>query len=113
MDAKSLTDLVSFSPDGAKRTTLIETANLWSEVVCLGRGQETGPMADPDADALFLVAAGGVVIHIGRQRKRLKQWDVALAPPGVEVTIRNAQVDPSVVLVVTAPPPRPDPSREP
>jgi quercetin dioxygenase-like cupin family protein len=105
--SKNLTDLIDFSADGPRRTTLVESDHLWSEVVCLDKSQELGPMGDPNADGLFTVFAGEVVLFAGSRRKRMKQWDSVVAEAGTEVILRNASSEPAVVLIVTAPPPAP------
>jgi quercetin dioxygenase-like cupin family protein len=103
----NLTDLIEFSPDRPLRTTFLESEHLWSEIVCLDKAQELGPMGDTNADGLLTVFAGEVVVFAGSRRKRLKQWDAVLAPAGTEVVLRNASSEPAVVLIVTAPPPAP------
>jgi glyoxylate utilization-related uncharacterized protein len=105
MKTQNLTDLVHFDEEGARRETLAETEQLWSAVICLDRVQESGPMSDPVADALLVVVAGEVVIHVDSARARMKQWETVVAPAGSSVVVKNASTDPSVVLVVTAPPP--------
>jgi len=107
MDVVDLRDLVGFDPKEPARTDVLESERLWSELVCLDRNQQLGPLSDPTSDAVFLVVAGEVVMQVGGRRKRLKQWSVALAPEGSEVSLTNASVDPAVVLVVAAPPPTP------
>jgi len=107
VDAKNLRDLVGFDPEEPARTDVFESDRLWSELVCLERNQQLGPVSDPDSDAVFLVVAGEVVMQLGQRRKRLKQWGVLLAPALGEVTVTNASEDPAVVLVVAAPPPTP------
>ena len=107
MDVVDLRDLVGFDPNEPARTDVLESERLWSELVCLDRNQRLGPLSDPTSDAVFLVVAGEVVMQVGGRRKRLKQWSVALAPEGSEVSLTNASVDPAVVLVVAAPPPTP------
>lgn len=105
MDKVDLTPLLTFSDEGAVRTTLTEGEHLWSEVICLQQNQETGPMHDPDAEAMFLVLAGEVVIFQDKARTRLRQWETVVAPPGSRVTVKSASVEPSAVLVITSPPP--------
>lgn len=106
MDIRDLTELVRFEPGRRPhRAALLETGNLWSELVCLDANQETEKMGDPDADALFTTLTGEVVIWMDRKSKRLKQWHSVVAPAGTEVTLRSASAEPSVVLVVVAPPP--------
>ena len=57
--------------------------------------------------ALCVLLTGEVSIQVARSRKRLRQWGTALVPAGSELTIRNASVEPSVILLVAAPPPTP------
>jgi hypothetical protein len=107
VQTKDLRDLVHFVEDGPLHETVFESAHLWSEVVCLERAQELGPIADPDSDALCVLLAGEVAIQVGRGRERIRQWGTVLVPAGSELTIRNASVEPAVILLVAAPPPTP------
>jgi len=107
MQTKDLRDLVRFSEEGPHHGTVFESPHLWSEVVCLERVQELGPIADPDSDALCVLLSGEVAIQVGRGRERIRQWGTVLVPAGSELTIRNASVEPAVILLVAAPPPTP------
>ncbi len=112
MEAKDLTDLVHFSDDGPHHETLYESARLWSEVVCLERNQSLGPVTDPDSDAICTVMAGEVAVQVDRGRKRLKQWGAVLVPAASQFVVKNASIDPAVLLLVAAPPPTPRPISE-
>jgi redox-sensitive bicupin YhaK (pirin superfamily) len=105
METRDLRDLVRFEEVGPHHEALFETAKLWSEVVCLGRNQSLGPIADRDSDALVVVVTGRVVVQVDRRRKRRDQWETVLVPTGSELSITNATTDPAVVLLVAAPPP--------
>jgi glyoxylate utilization-related uncharacterized protein len=107
METKDLKGLVAFSPDEVARHPVLETSRIWSQLACLDRNQQLGPIADPASDAIFTVVAGKVVLQADRKRSRLAQWEVALIPAGSAVTVTNASEDPAVVLIVTAPPPTP------
>jgi len=107
MEIRDIRDLVHFSEDGPARSDLFESERLWAEVICLEPNQQAGPMGDPGADAVFVVVAGEAVVQVDRSRRRLKQWAAALAPAGSEVTLTSASADPTVLLVVAAPPPTP------
>ncbi len=98
-------DLVAFTDDEPRRRTLIEGERLWSEVICLQGSQGLGPIRDDDADGILLVLAGEVATQVGKGRARMKQWESIGVPAGLELTVRNASDDPSVVLLVVAPPP--------
>ncbi|MFN2543748.1 MAG: cupin domain-containing protein, partial [Actinomycetota bacterium] len=90
METRDLRDLVAFSEDGPAHRPVLETGRVWSELICLERAQQLGPIADPGSDAVFTVVAGEVVIQVDKGRKRLGQWGVALAPAGSSVTMTNA-----------------------
>lgn len=105
MKSINVTDLIKFSPEGPHKAALLESEHLWSEIVCLDKGQELGPFGDSDADGLFTIFAGEAMVFVAGKRARMKQWDSVIAPAGADVVIRNASGEPAVVLVVTAPPP--------
>lgn len=105
MESRDLRDLVHFDEDGPRHEPLFETQRLWSEVVCLDRGQALGPISDRDSDAIALVVTGKVVVQVDRGRKRREQWETTLVPAGSELTLTNASDAPAVVLLVAAPPP--------
>jgi glyoxylate utilization-related uncharacterized protein len=98
-------DLVRFSDDEPRRWTLVEGERLWSEIVCLQAAQGVGPIRDDAADGIVLVLAGEVATQVGKGRARMKQWETVEVPAGMELTMRNASDEPSVVLLVVAPPP--------
>ena len=107
MKPRDIRDLVWFSEDEARHETLFESEHLWSQVVCLQRAQGVGPMTDATSDAIATVLAGAVAVQVGKGRSRMGQWEAVLVPHGQELTIRNASDEPSVVLLVLAPPPAP------
>jgi glyoxylate utilization-related uncharacterized protein len=102
---RDIRDLVRFADDAARTEVLYETARLWSQIVCLQGAQDLGPVSDPRADGLVAVLAGEVAAQIGARRARMGQWSSAVVPAGDALTLRNASTEPSVVLVVLAPPP--------
>lgn len=105
MQHRDLKDFVQFSADHVHRSPIFETANLWSEVICVERNQHVGPVRDPNSDGLFTVLAGEAVFLVDRKRRRLHQWETVLVPAGAQVSVTNASVDPLVLLLVAAPPP--------
>jgi glyoxylate utilization-related uncharacterized protein len=105
MKTRNVTDLIYFDDDAARTEVLHETPNLFSQVICLQEAQGVGPMSDPAADGLVVVLAGEVATQIGKGRSRMRQWESVTVPAGEDLTIRNASADPSVVLLVLAPPP--------
>lgn len=107
MDHANLPDLVAFSEEEPVRQTVFESDRLWSQVVCVGLNQTYGPVSDPEADGLLVVLAGEAAFQVDRRRRRLRQWGAVLVPAESELTVTNASADPLVMLLVTAPPPRP------
>ena len=105
MEPRTVTDLVYFDEDGARTEVLHETARLVSQVICLQEAQGIGPMSDVAADGLVIVLSGEVAVQVGKSRARLRQWASVTVNAGEELTIRNASEEPSVVLLVLAPPP--------
>ncbi len=105
MKTRRVTDLVHFGDDDARTEVLYETERFFTQVVCVQGSQGIGPMSDPDAEGLVLVLAGEVSTQVGKARARMTQWESVLVPPGESLTLRNASPEPSVVLLVLAPPP--------
>jgi glyoxylate utilization-related uncharacterized protein len=105
MRTRDLTDLVHFTEETPRTEVLAETERLWSQVICLQGNQGVGPMHDADADGMVVVLSGEVATQVGKGRARMRQWHTTVVPAGEELTIRNASVEPSVVLVILAPPP--------
>ena len=105
MNTRKVTDLVHFEDDAARTEVLYETRQLFSQVVCVQGSQGIGPMSDASSDGIVVVLAGEIATQVGKTRARMRQWESALVPAGEELTLRNASEEPSVVLLVLAPPP--------
>ncbi len=105
MKTRDVTDLVFFDEESARIEPLFETERLFSQIICLQEAQTVGPMTDERADGLVIVLAGEVAAQVGKGRARMRQWSSVTVPAGDDLTLRNASPDPSVVLLVLAPPP--------
>jgi glyoxylate utilization-related uncharacterized protein len=105
VNSKDIRDLVRFTDQDPRREMLWETKHLWTEVVCLQGNQRIGPIGDPSSDAVCVVLAGVVAAQIGGSRARLGQWESVNVGAGESLTLANASEEPSVVLLVVAPPP--------
>jgi glyoxylate utilization-related uncharacterized protein len=105
VNTRKVTDLVHFEDDAARTEVLYETRQLFSQVVCVQGSQGIGPMSDANSDGIVVVLAGEIATQVGKARARMRQWESALIPAGEELTFRNASEEPSVVLLVLAPPP--------
>ena len=105
MKTRNLTDLIYFDEESPRTEVLGESEQLWSQVICLQASQGVGPLSDAHADGLVVVLAGEVAVQLGKGRARMRQWETAMVGAGEELTVRNASPEPSVVLLVLAPPP--------
>ena len=105
MKTRKVTDLVHFEDDAARTEVLYETRQLFSQIVCVQGSQGIGPMSDANSDGIVVVLAGEIATQVGKARARMRQWESALVPAGEDLTFRNASEEPSVVLLVLAPPP--------
>jgi len=105
MKTRNVTDLIYFDEEAARTEVLHETEQLFSQVICLQESQGVGPMQDATSEGLVVVLSGEVAAQIGRNRARMKQWASAIVAAGDELTLRNASEEPSVILLVLAPPP--------
>jgi glyoxylate utilization-related uncharacterized protein len=105
MKTLDIRDLVHFNEDEPRRRTLVDGERLWSEVVCLQGSQGVGPLRDEGSDGMLVVLSGRVAVQVGKSRARMSQWETVVVPAGEELTLRNASEEPSVVLLVVAPPP--------
>ena len=105
MKTRKVTDLVHFDDDAGRIEVLFETPQLFSQIVCVQGSQGIGPMSDATSDGIVVVLAGEIATQVGKARARMRQWESALVPAGEELTLRNASEEPSVVLLVLAPPP--------
>jgi glyoxylate utilization-related uncharacterized protein len=105
VDTTDLRDLVRFSQDEARRHTVVDSERMWCQVVCLQGNQSAGPMSDADAEGFCTVLSGEVALQVGRRRARMRQWEALHVPAGEPLTVTNASGEPSVVLLVLAPPP--------
>jgi quercetin dioxygenase-like cupin family protein len=102
---RDVRDLVWFSEEDARTEVLHESSQLFGQVVCLQGSQGVGPTRDAKAEVMVVVLAGQVAAQVGRSRARLGQWETVLVSAGEDLTLRNASDEPSVVLLVLAPPP--------
>ncbi len=105
MKTRDIRDLVRFADDGPRTEVPYETERIWSQVVCLQGSQGLGPVADERGDGLLTVLAGEVAVQVGTGRARVGQWSSVVVPAGEALTARNASPEPSVLLLVVAPPP--------
>lgn len=105
MRTRDLTDLVRFDEDLARTEVLYETAQLWSQVICLQEAQGLGPMTDTRSDGLLIVLSGEVAVQVAKGRARMRRWHSVTVPAGDDLTVKNASDEPAVVLLVVAPPP--------
>lgn len=85
---------------------LVQGEMLSAGMNCFEGGQEHKAHVHEGQDKLYYVLEGSGLLTIGGERSHFQAGDLALAPAGVEHSLRNDGPDKLVVLVVFAPPPR-------
>lgn len=78
---------------------------LFAGLNCFESGQEHKSHVHEGQDKLYYVLEGTGHLVIGEERSHFQAGDLALAPAGMEHSLRNSGSGRLVVLVVFAPPP--------
>lgn len=94
-----------FRPDKMGKVDLAAGEMLSAGLNCFEPGQEHAAHVHHGQDKLYYVIEGQGVLRIGSEEGSFSAGDLALAPSGVEHSLRNPGPDPLVVMVVFAPPP--------
>ena len=88
-----------------QKVNLFETERMFTDIYCLGPGQEQKRHAHNGADKIYFVLEGTGRFHIGDEKRDLRANEIVLAPADVEHGVRNESQGPLVILVFMAPNP--------
>jgi quercetin dioxygenase-like cupin family protein len=93
--------------DAAKlqKVNVFETTRFFFDVYCLLPGQSQKPHRHDDADKVYAVLEGEVVVQVGTETATLGPGQAALAPAALDHGLSNASAAPAAVLVFMAPRP--------
>ncbi|MFN8007892.1 MAG: cupin domain-containing protein [Terriglobia bacterium] len=95
----------SFSPEKMQKLNLFETPHLFCDVYCLAPGQSQKLHTHSDADKLYYVVEGEVVVFVGKEQQSCPAGRIVLAPAGEPHGLENKSQGNVRVLVVMAPNP--------
>ena len=103
IDVKHLREEAGFSETQAQVHELFQTANLQSELLCLGSGQYLSPHVSDIADTVFWVLDGEGVFEAGDEVLVLTRNSCLLVPAGDTVGIINENDQELTVLRLKGP----------
>ena len=98
-------DVRRFDPGKMQKLNLLQTPRFFLDVYCLQPGQGQKVHQHADADKVYAVLEGEVVVRIGEEQAALSVGDAVLAPAGVEHGVDNVGQVNAAVLVFMSPPP--------
>ncbi len=96
---------VTFTPDKMKKVNIFDTERMFCDVYCFEPNQTQTAHAHSGSDKIYYVLNGIAEIRIGQETRNLGPGNTALAPAGVEHTVRNPSSERVTVLVFMAPKP--------
>ncbi len=106
MIIKRAAERATFNTDKMGKADLAVGDHLFSGLNAFEPGQEHAPHVHCERDKIYVVLEGRGELTIGDENDRVGPGDVALAPSGVEHSLRNPGPDRLVVMVVMGPPPK-------
>jgi mannose-6-phosphate isomerase-like protein (cupin superfamily) len=104
IDIKKL-DVRRFDAAKMQKLNLFETPRFFCDVYCLEPGQAQKPHRHDDADKVYAVLEGAVVVRIGAETAPLAPGEAALAPAGLDHGVENPGPARAALLVFMAPRP--------
>jgi len=104
LDLKRL-DVRRFDPAKLQKLNLFQTPRFFCDVYCLEPGQAQKPHLHQDADKVYAVLEGEVLVRVGAEQATLAAGAGVLAPAGVEHGLENPGPGRAAVLVFMAPSP--------
>jgi quercetin dioxygenase-like cupin family protein len=105
MRVPNIVDRAEFPAGKMGKCDLVRGEMLSAGLNCFEPGQEHKAHTHEGQDKLYYVVEGGGWLTIGEERSYFQAGDLALAPAGVEHSLKNDGPGRLVVLVVFAPPP--------
>ncbi len=98
LDTRRL-DVRRFDPAKMQKLNLFETPRFFCDVYCLEPGQAQKPHRHEEADKVYAVLEGEVLVRVGEESASLPAGAVALAPAGSEHGLENRGPARAAVLV--------------
>lgn len=98
-------DVRRFDAAKLQKLNVFQTSRFFLDVYCLAPGQAQKPHAHADADKVYAVLEGEVVVRVGSETATLGPGQSALAPAGEDHGVENQSQSPAALLVFMAPHP--------
>lgn len=98
--------LAEFDESKMGKVPLASGSHVYAGLNCFLPGQEHAAHVHADQDKLYFVLEGSGDAQVGDETQEVRRGDLILAPAGVPHGLKNTGLEPLVVLVVFAPPPR-------
>lgn len=98
-------DVRRFDPAKLQKLNVCETPRFFLDVYCLSPGQAQKPHAHADADKVYAVLEGEVIVRVGDASASLRPGESALAPAGQDHGVENPGPANAALLVFMAPRP--------
>ena len=95
----------SFSREKMRKLNVFETPNLFCDVYCVAPGQTQKLHTHSDADKIYYVLEGEVIVLVGNEQQSCPAGQIILAPAGEPHGLQNNGQENVMVLVIMAPNP--------
>lgn len=103
MQIKDLARLVRFSEEKMQKIEVFPSPYMRVDLYTLLPGQAQRPHVHPEADKVYLVLEGEVVLVVDDEEALLPDGSAGYAPAGSRHGVKNASANPAVLFVVMAP----------
>ena len=99
--------VASFRADKLGKVSLFESARMFCDVYGLLPGQAQAGHVHAVNDKVYAVLSGRCSVQVGDETRTLTAGQVAVAPAGVSHGLLNDSTEPTTLLVIMAPHPKP------
>lgn len=106
MVVRHIERLAEFDAEKMGKLSLASGDHLYAGLNSFLPGQEHAAHVHADQDKLYFVLGGSGDAQVGDETHQVRRGDLILAPAGIPHGLKNSGLEPLVVLVVFAPPPR-------
>jgi quercetin dioxygenase-like cupin family protein len=94
-----------FSAEKMQKINLLETPNFFCDIYCLCPGQVQKLHTHEDADKVYYVIEGELIVQVGNEEQTCPAGQIVLASAGEPHGVRNGSRENATVLVLMAPNP--------
>ena len=95
----------AFSAEKMQKINLFETANFFCDIYCLCPGQVQKVHTHKDADKVYYILEGELIVQVGIEEQACPAGQIVLASAGEPHGVRNSSRKNATILVLMAPNP--------